>query len=83
MVTVLTAMVLLSALTVVYDQYKIRRLFLRSQQLEQIVEAYEIEWGQLQLEQTTWGRHARVERIARDTLGMKRPKQQQILYLEP
>ena len=33
----------------------------------------DVEWGQLQLEQSTWAMHARVERVARDRLHMGAP----------
>ena len=33
----------------------------------------DIEWGQLQLEQSTWAMHSRVEKIASSTLQMRVP----------
>jgi cell division protein FtsL len=42
----------------------------------------EVEWGQLQLEQSTWANNARIEKIARDKLQMKAPTPQQILTIE-
>ncbi len=33
----------------------------------------EIEYGQLQLEASTWGMHARVARIATEALGLRAP----------
>ena len=42
----------------------------------------EVEWGQLQLEQSTWAAHARVEKIARDKLGMKPPQPSRVVSLE-
>lgn len=35
--------------------------------------ALEVEFGQLQLEASTWGLHARVERVAASALGMRAP----------
>jgi len=32
-----------------------------------------VEWGQLQLEASTWATHARVERLASRALGMRVP----------
>ncbi|MCX8126648.1 MAG: argininosuccinate synthase, partial [Dehalococcoidia bacterium] len=37
---------------------------------KQELDAYEVEWGQLQLEQNTWAEHGRIERLARTRLGM-------------
>ena len=39
----------------------------------------DVEWGQLQLEQSTWAGHARIEKIARDKLGMRPPPPAQIV----
>ena len=35
--------------------------------------ALEVEYGQLQLEASTWGLHSRVERVAASALGMRAP----------
>jgi cell division protein FtsL len=37
----------------------------------------------LQLEQSTWAAHARVEQIARDKLGMHPPRANQIISIQP
>ena len=42
----------------------------------------EIEWGQLQLEQSTWAAHARIEKVARERLHMKPPVAGQVLAVE-
>jgi cell division protein FtsL len=42
----------------------------------------EVEWGQLQLEQSTWATHARVEKVARERLHMKPPAPGQVLAVE-
>ena len=47
----------------------------RSQQLE-------VEWGQLQLEQSTWAAHARIEKLAREKLAMRPPLSGQIIAIE-
>jgi cell division protein FtsL len=43
----------------------------------------EVEWGQLQLEQSTLAAHVRVEKVAREKLGMKPPAPGQIIAVEP
>jgi cell division protein FtsL len=42
----------------------------------------EVEWGQLQLEQSTVAAHVRVEKLARDRLGMKAPAPGQIIAID-
>jgi cell division protein FtsL len=79
----LVFLVTISALAVVYTKYRTRVLFVQIQRLEKQLEAYEIEWGQLQLEQTTWAEHNRIERLARKRLGLVLPQRDSIVYLKP
>ena len=43
----------------------------------------DIEWGQLQLEQSTWATHGRVERVARDELRMIIPQATDLRIVQP
>jgi cell division protein FtsL len=61
------------ALSVVASNHRARRLFTELEQEQNRMRDLEVEWGQLQLEQSTWAAHARVEKIARGKLGMKPP----------
>ncbi len=79
----LVFLVTISALAVVYTKYRTRVLFVKIQRLERQLEANEIEWGQLQLEQTTWAEHNRIERLARRRLGLVLPQRGAIVYLKP
>ena len=44
--------------------------------------AYEIEYGQLQIEQSTWGMPGRVEKIARERLRMQFPSADRVQVVE-
>lgn len=77
------ALVIVSALGVVYAKYKTRVLFAEIQRLEKQLDKYEVEWGQLQLELTTRAEHNRIERKARRNLGMVLPDRDAIVYLKP
>lgn len=79
----LLAFVLASAMGVVYAKHRARVLFTEAQRLEQEIEALQTEWGLLRLEQNTWGEHSRIERIARNRLGMELPERKSIVYLKP
>lgn len=79
----LLLIVVASALGVVYTKYRSRMLFAEVQRLEQELEAYEVEWGQLQLEQNTLAEHSRIEKIARSRLSMVLPQRHQIIYIKP
>ena len=61
------------ALYVVMSQHKARNLLAELQQETDRAQQMEVEWGQLQLEQSTWAMHARVEKIARERLRMSLP----------
>jgi cell division protein FtsL len=79
----LLLLVVFSALAVVYSKYRSRMLFAEIQRLEQELEGYDVELGQLQLEQNTWAEHSRIEKLARNKLGMVLPQRNLIIYLKP
>ncbi len=72
-----------SALGVVYTKYRSRMLFAEIQRIEQELEAYDMELGQLQLEQNTWAERSRIEKLARGRLGMVMPQRDLIIYIKP
>lgn len=78
----LLAIVLASALGGVASQHKARKLFTDLEREQERMRQLEVEWGQLQLEQSTWAAHSRVEKVARDRLHMKPPAAGQILVVE-
>jgi cell division protein FtsL len=61
------------ALAVVTSQHQARNLHVELQKEQQLARQLEIEWGQLQLEQSTWAMHARIETIAANKLQMGAP----------
>ena len=61
------------ALGLVTSQHKARKLFAELAQEQELAKQLDVEWGQLQLEQSTWAMHARVEKIARERLRMSVP----------
>ena len=71
-----------SALSVVSSNHRARKLFTELEQEQNRMRDLEVEWGQLQLEQSTWAAHARVEKIARDKLGMRPPQPARIVSVE-
>lgn len=82
-VAALMLVVILSALGVVYAKHQTRKLFVELQSLHKGRDDMEIEWGQLQLEQSTWATHGRIEDVANAKLGMEIPEPQQIVILKP
>jgi len=61
------------ALGLVTSQHRARKLFGELEQEQERAMQLDVEWGQLQLEQSTWSMHARVEKIARERLRMRVP----------
>lgn len=70
---VLLGVLIACALGVVTSQHKARKLYVELQQEQEIEKRFEIEYGQLQLEQSTWAMHARIEKIATQQLRMRTP----------
>jgi len=69
----LLALVIASALGTVHAQHASRRLFAALEREQAAQRRLEIEFRQLQLEQSTWAMHSRVEKIALSELRMQTP----------
>lgn len=67
------------ALSVVSANHRARKLFTELEAAQKRMRDLDVEWGQLQLEQSTLAAHVRVEKVARDKLGMKPPAPGQII----
>jgi cell division protein FtsL len=66
----LTAVLVLCALSLVKAQYHARQLFIQLERAQSLSRQLDIEWAQLQLDQSTYGKHARIEANARRDLNM-------------
>nr|VFK51675.1 MAG: cell division protein FtsL [Candidatus Kentron sp. TUN]VFK52308.1 MAG: cell division protein FtsL [Candidatus Kentron sp. TUN]VFK52734.1 MAG: cell division protein FtsL [Candidatus Kentron sp. TUN] len=75
--------VLVSSVGVVYVKHINRTLFIELQRLERERDAMEVEWGKLSLEQSTWGTHDRVERIAKEQLHLIIPPVDSVILVMP
>ena len=67
---VLTAALVLCALSVVNARYQARHLLIELERLQQQSRQLDIDWAQLQLDQSTLGKNERIEHIARTNLNM-------------
>ena len=70
-----------SAVELVVYRHESRKLFVELQDLRKTKQNLNREWGQLLLEQATWGTHIRVEKVASEKLEMIAPRTQQIVEL--
>lgn len=75
---VLLAVLVVCALSLVTSRHEARRLFVELERGDARARLYETEYGQLQLEQSTWAMPARVEKIAREKGRMQLPRASRI-----
>ena len=82
-VNVILLLVLIGcALSLVTSRHHARRLFVELTREQAQARQYETEYGQLSLEQSTWGMPARVEKIAREALRMQLPAPSRVEIVE-
>ncbi len=74
---------LASAVGCIYSKHQSRKLFTELQAMTKERDRLEVEWGRLQIEQSTWSTHARVERLAREQMRMRTPVAGEILLVRP
>ena len=67
------------ALGVVTSQHQARKLFQGLELEQDRARQLEVEFGQLQLELSTWATSPRIEKIARDKLKMRTPEAARII----
>ena len=74
---------LASAVGAVYAKHQSRKLFMAFSALIDERDRLEVDWSRLQMEQSTWSTHARVEQLAREQMHMRNPKPEEIELLAP
>ena len=75
--------VIISAVGVVYSNHVNRDLFVDLQARQQERDELELEWGRLQLEQSTIADIAEIDYAARTRLRMAVPDHADVIYLRP
>lgn len=66
------------SLGVITAQHKARKLYFELEKQQNLTQKYETEFGQLQLEQSTWAMHSRIEDLAAKKLNMQVPDAKRI-----
>ena len=81
---ILFFVLIMVSLSIVTSQHKARKLYFELEQQQDLTKNYETEFGQLQLEQSTWAMHSRIEELAAKKLNMQVPdaKRIQVISLE-
>jgi cell division protein FtsL len=82
LVALIIVAVMGSAIGVIYSKHQTRKIFISLQKINKQIDELDVEWGQLQLEQSAWASHGRIEKIARKKLQMTLPRANEILYIK-
>lgn len=78
----LAILVIVSAVTCVFARHESRSQFSYLQSLIAQRDSLEVDWGRLQIEQSTWSTHARVERLARNKMKMRNPAADEMVVVQ-
>jgi cell division protein FtsL len=70
---VLALLLMVCALALIQSQHRSRTYFVELERLKKQAHGLDEQWGQLQLEQSTWANPARVDTLARTRLGLIAP----------
>jgi len=81
--TVLAALVMTTAIGCIYSKHQSRKLFVELQSLMTERDELAVDWGRLQIEQSTWSTHSRVEKLARGQMRMRTPQPDDIRLVRP
>ncbi len=79
----LVAVFMVSAVAVVYAKHRNRMLYTEVRALQNARDDLNVDWGRLQLEQSTWATHSRIEAVARKKLGMRSLDYGEVVILKP
>jgi cell division protein FtsL len=69
----LVLLLMACALALIQSQHRSRTYFVELERLKKQAHMLDEQWGQLQLEQSTWANPARVDTLARIRLGLIAP----------
>ena len=78
---VLIAILMTCALLLVTSQHRARKAFIELERAQSMSRKHEVEWNQLQLEQTQLAKHSRIDAVARRELKMLPVTPDRTLYV--
>jgi cell division protein FtsL len=83
-VLVLATSVVASGVWIVNVEHRSRQLFMAAEEQSRELDRLQIDWGRLQIEQSTWATHARIEALARQRLHLTVPDDEGlVVVVEP
>jgi cell division protein FtsL len=77
----LAVAVVASGLLLIGAEHDARQLFIELEELNREHDRLQIDWGRLQIEQSTYATHARIEALVRDRLRLGAPQPEQIVVV--
>lgn len=80
---ILLAVIAVCALSVVTSQHRARKLFQTLESEQERAKQLDVEFGQLQLELSTWATSPRIAKIAREKLKMQTPEAAKVVTAAP
>lgn len=78
---VLIAILMTCALLLVTSQHQARKVFIELERSQSMARKHEVEWNQLQLEQTQLAKHSRIDAVAHRDLRMQPVTPERTLYV--
>ena len=79
----LVLIIIISAIGVIYSKHRNRMLYVELRELEVNRDNLNVDWGRLQLEQSTWSTHGRIESAARKRLHMRNVDYSEVVIVKP
>ena len=80
-VLALAACVVASGIWIVSVEHRSRQLFMETESLNRALDQLQIDWGRLQIEQSTQATHSRIETLARQRLHLTEPSDDQLVVV--
>jgi cell division protein FtsL len=80
-VLMLAASVTASGVWVIGAKHRARQLFIELEELNREQDRLQLDWGRLQIEQSTWATHPRIETLARERLKLTVPRDEQLVVV--
>ena len=81
LISSLATAVVVSSGWVIKAKHQSRQLFVELEELNRERDRLQIDWGRLQLEQSTWGTHPRIESLASQRLNLASPRPDEVVVI--
>ena len=80
-VAVLAVAVAVTGVVVIHVEHQARQLFVELESLNRERDRLQVDWGRLQLEESTWATHGLIEEIARERLNLRQVDADEIILV--